>query len=71
MFRKALAALGFVSVMASALVAQAGHHHHYGFWPKLAARSVPELDGSMVGLALALIGGGLAVLHGRRRRART
>jgi hypothetical protein len=68
MLRKSLAALAFVSVMAGGVAAQAGH---YFFWPKLPPRSVPELDGSMIGVALALIGGGLAVLHGRRRRART
>ena len=34
-------------------------------------KSVPELDGSVAALAVALIGGGLAVAHGRRRRARS
>jgi hypothetical protein len=69
MIRRWLAFLAFVSVMAGQVAAQAGHHH--GSWHKLPPRSVPELDGSMVGLAIALIGGGLAVLHGRRRRARS
>jgi len=32
------------------------------------ARAVPELDGSTAALALALVGGGLAMAHGRRRR---
>ena len=34
-------------------------------------RRVPELDGSAAALALGLVGAGLAIAHGRRRRART
>ena len=64
MLRRVLAIVAFYGVMAGGLVAEATHRHA----PKL--RSVPELDGSMAALAIALIGGGLAVVHGRRRRAR-
>ena len=35
------------------------------------AHRAPELDGSAAALALGLVGAGLAVAHGRRRRART
>jgi hypothetical protein len=33
--------------------------------------NVPELDGSIAAVAVALIGGGFAVAHGRRRKARS
>jgi len=35
-----------------------------------AFRHVPELNGSTAALALALVAGGFAIAHGRRRRAR-
>jgi hypothetical protein len=44
-----------------------GHHHHHHPAP----RSVPELDAGLAVAAVALIGGGAAVVHGRRRRARS
>jgi len=35
-----------------------------------APRSVPELDASVASAAFALIAGGAAVVHGRRRKSR-
>jgi hypothetical protein len=38
---------------------------------KVKPTAVPELDGSVAAVAVALIGGGFAVAHGRRRKARS
>ena len=39
--------------------------------PTPAPRSVPELDASVASAAFALIAGGVAVVHGRRRKSRS
>jgi hypothetical protein len=62
MIRKLLVSVAFCGVMGGALMAEGKPDSH--------VKSVPELDGSIAGVAIALIGGGLAMAHSRRRRAR-
>lgn len=71
MLRRVVSTLVFCALMGGSLMASAWPYHHHGQRLHLPKKSVPELDGSMAGVALALIGGGLAVAHGRRRRARS
>jgi hypothetical protein len=70
--KNALAGLSLLAVVMTAGSAWAGHfswssqHHGKG---ATALHQVPELDPSVAGAALVLIAGGVAIAHGRRRRA--
>jgi hypothetical protein len=59
-----LSLMGVISVSGAAMASHDERGHQ-----KSAVHAVPELDPTTAGAALALMIGGVAIAHGRRRRA--
>jgi len=66
MMQRLMLMLSLMLVMAGSAAAQSTT----GLANRATPKAVPELDGSMAAMAVSLIGGGFALVHGRRRRAR-